>query len=259
MKKLILKIVLTLSILSIGLTGIPFDLFSVSGEQVLAEAKTLDLEKLPDNITIPEVDERRLSEIDKNIQEDNYTDMNELTKTEKENFIQAVIVETELAGLPTEEDKEVYKQALIDLFDSNSEVYNDVEATTEQVIEGIDENHSSPFDFISGDDVLALRIRISNKIVGSGINLAISLMIGGVGSAGVKALIRKFGTQRAINLINQKVVGVLTVWGIKQIVGVNFIAQLVSTTVKNVLDPGGYIAKQLDSRDKYRNNGYVDF
>lgn len=131
----------------------------------------------------PNVDNSRIDNLEENIENNAYNNISDLNATELQDFKEAVEVEVEvaLADLPTKEDEEAYRKGLMDLFNPNSEVYNDIEAATEQVIEEIDENHSNIFDNIDGEEVLAAyRIRISTKLVASGINLCVSLLCGGV-------------------------------------------------------------------------------
>ncbi|HGH1683487.1 TPA: hypothetical protein ACJHMO_003582 [Enterococcus faecalis] len=264
-KKMLVKFIAGLSIVSIALTGFPLNLLidNLDGSQVLAAENTLELSDISDDIVIPEVDNERLNKLEETIEEGDYDNIQDLNQEELTNFIEAVDVEVALADLPTEEDAEAYKQGLLDLFDPKSDVYNNVEGATEQIIEEIDSNHSSVFDKIDGEDALAARaryrIRISTKVVAAGINLLVSLICGGIGSGAVRAVIRKFGTKRAIDLINRRIVGKLTVWGIKQFVGINFITQLVSTTIRNVLDPGSYIAKRIDAIDRCGTTGYIEY
>ncbi len=262
-KKLLVNCGIIIMVFSVILTGFPLNLLvqNVSGVKVLAEENNLTLESLPNDTVIPEVDEVRIENLEENIVNGDYVSIQDLNSEELESFLKAVDVEVSLADLPTEEDKEVYKQGLIDLFDSESNVYNDLESTTEQIIKEIDGNHTGIFDKVDGEEALAAnyRIKISTKIFAAGVNLTVSLICGGVGSGAVRAVIKKFGTQRAIELINRQIVGKLTVWGIKQIVGVNLITQLVTTTIKNVLDPGAYVAKQIDARDRMGTSGYIEF
>ena len=99
---------------------------------------------------------------------------------------------------------------------------------------------------------------ISVGFAGSAFNLGVNLATGGVASAGVKALIRKYGSQRAIDLISRRIVGIAVTWGIKQATGINIITGAVASVIKTALNPGTAIAKAIDARDIIPNNGYLE-
>ena len=98
-------------------------------------------------------------------------------------------------------------------------------------------------------------IWLSNGVVASGINLAITLATGGATTVGIKMLVKKVGTKAAINVIEKAVKNKLIWFGLKQVSG---ITPVISTIVKNVLDPGTAVAKWYDSRDIRPNNGHCD-
>ncbi|HFI0796420.1 TPA: hypothetical protein ACGO8I_001747 [Streptococcus suis] len=199
--------------------------------------------------------EEKLGEFISNPEEVITTD--KMSKEEFEEFKMIVYAEANSLNLPTQEDVNVYAQSIIDLYTPGSSNYLDLVATTEKIIDGIDENHENLFDYISGEEVLAANHGvISNSVLASAINVGISLAIGGGIGAGIKALIMKHGAQYATNLIARKVVATLMSFGIRQVTGIN---SIISHVVKNVLDPGSFIASWLDARDKIKNNGWVEW
>lgn len=98
-------------------------------------------------------------------------------------------------------------------------------------------------------------IWLSNGVVASGINLAVTLATGGATTVGIKMLVKKVGTKAAINVIEKAVKNKLIWFGLKQVSG---ITPVISTIVRNLLDPGTAIANWYDSKDIRPNNGHCD-
>lgn len=96
---------------------------------------------------------------------------------------------------------------------------------------------------------------LTNSVVASGINLATCLLTGGAGTVGIKMLVKKVGTKAAINALEKAIKNKLIWFGLKQVSG---ITPIISTIVRNVLDPGTAIAKWYDSKDIRPNNGHCD-
>ncbi|WP_270234442.1 hypothetical protein [Lactococcus garvieae] len=169
----------------------------------------------------------------------------QMTPEELKNFEEAAQQEAEKADLPTQEDREAYKKTLMDLYDPNSSVYQDLQGATDRLIEEINENHQSVLDKVTSEHVLA-----------GAINVGLVAVTGGAAGAGVKALVLKVGAKKAANTISKKVVATLFTFGIKKVSGIDTV---ISSIVKNILDPGTTVAKWLDSRDKIKNNGWLEW
>ena len=82
-------------------------------------------------------------------------DIQEFNDEQLEVFENLVDVIVEDSEFPTKEDAQDVEEVLVDFFDSESEVYQNVEATSSEMIDRIDDNHSSIFDPITGEEVLA--------------------------------------------------------------------------------------------------------
>ncbi len=204
--------------------------------------------------TLPTVDMDRINTFEEDTNNENYAkDISDLSTAELADFKLAARLEAENSGLQTEDEKEAYYQALINLFDPNSETYGDLELTTIELTKEL--NSTDGFSMYSR---AASRGWISVGFAGSAFNLGVNLATGGVASAGVKALIRKYGSQRAIDLISRRIVGIAVTWGIKQVTGINIITGAVASVIKTALDPGTAIAKAIDARDIIPNNGYLE-
>lgn len=183
-------------------------------------------------------------------------DIQDMNSQELESFEKLVQQEAENVELPTAEDTEVYKQTLLDLYDSNSSVYQDISAATDQAIDEINDNHESLLDKIDGEEVLAASHgTISVKLAGSAFNIMIGAMAGGGASFAIRTLARKYGVAQATNMVTRKIAQKMTIWGLKQVSGLSL---AVGTVIKNALDPGAYIARFIDSKDKIRNNGWFE-
>ena len=96
-------------------------------------------------------------------------------------------------------------------------------------------------------------ISIPNNVVAAGINVAISLVVGGIGVGSVQAYIESVGKEAARRIFYKTIVDRLMAWGAGYIatgigVCVDFIMELT--------DFGGRIAEWLDSTDSCPNNGY---
>lgn len=98
-------------------------------------------------------------------------------------------------------------------------------------------------------------LSIPNEVVATAANVVISLLVGGVTTAAIKAFVAKYGATAAANLIAKEVTAKLLALGIKELSG---LGTVIRTIVKNVVDPGTTIAEWLDNRDVRPGNGYVD-
>lgn len=107
----------------------------------------------------------------------------------------------------------------------------------------------------SGRSAAKVRLSIPNNVVATSVNVAVSLLAGGGATATIKALISKYGTKAAANLIAKKVTTKLLAIGIKEVTG---LGTVIRNVVKNVLDPGGAVAEWLDNKDPRPGNGCVD-
>lgn len=160
----------------------------------------------------------------------------------------------------TSEQKKLYNEAL----KAEMMKYQDQDDFNEQIFKEVvdsivfEDNAAKFSNMINNQSKLRWKytgIWIDNKIVASGINVAISLATGGVGTVGIRMLVKKVGTKAAIQVVEKTVRNKLILFGIKQFSGISYV---ISTIVKNVLDPGTTIAKWLDAHDKRPNNGRCD-
>ena len=186
-------------------------------------------------------------------QEINVQNMN---AQELKSFKELVQQEAEKVNLPTAEDTEAYKQTLLDLYDSNSSVYQDIESATKQVIKEINDNHENVLDKINGEKVLAAKHgTISVKILASTLNLAVNAACGGVGAFAVKSLVKNYGAKQAERILSRVLRDKLLKLGYKKGAA---IGGIVGKIVNKFLDPGTAVAKYIDSTDKIKNNGWIE-
>lgn len=202
-----------------------------------------------------EIDESKVQKFIDNPEEITSTD--KMSSEELKDFEEFALQEAEKANLPTQEDTDAYKQALIDVYNPNSSIYHNLQGATEQLIEDINDNHESILDKITAEKVLAANHgTISVKFLASTINIGLVAATGGAAGAGVKALVLKVGAKKAANTISKKVVATLFTFGIKKVSGIDTV---ISSIVKNILDPGTTVARWLDSKDKIKNNGWLEW
>ncbi|WP_197226030.1 hypothetical protein [Bacillus xiamenensis] len=197
----------------------------------------------------------------------NLPSINEMTNKEKKLFYQIVDEQTELSGV---DEKELFKEALVDFFDENSETYQDltgVQSELEKEMESLDNNQNdfsdnqfatikNTFSDMIGikETQAAWKIGLSVRVTGAIINTAIGIAVGG-GVGAIQSFIISKGKKEAQKIFTRTVTSKLKAWGAKHLataVGVSVAFAL------NYLDIGTQIAKQLDKRDKRPNNGWVD-
>ena len=98
-----------------------------------------------------------------------------------------------------------------------------------------------------------------NWLVGGAINLAISAAFGGIGSF-FSSVAKKAFSEASKRIFAQQLKKKLIAKGIAASLAAGicgFIPSLL-TLVGGILDPGGFLAKQFDKRDRKKNNGWCD-
>ncbi|MGO2565283.1 MAG: hypothetical protein ACTH8E_05800 [Brochothrix thermosphacta] len=187
--------------------------------------------------------------------------INEMTTEEKELFDSIVNEQLQIMGVDDTELEEVYKDNLEGFFDENSETYENLQASQAKIdedLKDLEETHLSMLDktanFITGDKkVQAFRL-MSTRWAGAILNTALGLAVGG-GVGVIARYIRSKGKKEAARVFSRTVKSRLTAWGAPKLawaVGISVGLAL------NFSDIGGMIAKQIDKRDKKKNNGYID-
>lgn len=182
--------------------------------------------------------------------------VHEMTEEEKEVFDSIVEEQAELyAG----EEKELYIELLTEFFDESSEHSGDFEHAQEVLEEAVEEDSYDSLD-ISSAGIMSLssaksaKVKIGTKFAGSVFNVIMgSLVNGGVGA--IQAYISKKGKKEAAKIFTKSITSRLIAWGAPHLAKSAGIAVAVAF---EYLDIGYQIAKQLDKRDKYPNNGWLD-
>ncbi|MEB8416300.1 hypothetical protein NGG16_02480 [Enterococcus casseliflavus] len=261
---------------SIILTGFPVNLFIQhnSGETILEsmalasdiseeivdvpndkEIEMLAEEKIETFSLEEEILQEELAEAFSDYESDEF-DLQQMNAEQESILTTLITEEVDKLDLPTEEDRETYVQVMLDFYDSSSEVYQDIEASSKSLLEEIDENHSSPLDSITGEDVLAASHGwISRSLLASVTNTTITLIIAGAGFGTVWNFIKKKGVSYVRNYFKSRVKARIAAW-FGAAVGVY--AVYIWDFLMTVLDPGARFAKWLDARDKIRNNGWIE-
>ncbi|MFF3023658.1 hypothetical protein ACFVRR_13545 [Gottfriedia sp. NPDC057948] len=158
-----------------------------------------------------------------------------MSEVEKIAFYEAVAMEASAFGV----DKVIYKEALTNAFNPNSELFNDLEATV---------------DYINQNSRSDLRIMTVN-VMGSILNVAIgTLATGSLGYGSVSAYIKKVGKDQAKKMFTKTLKSKLVA------IGAAPVAYLLSKGLDfalDYMDLGGKLASFIDSKDK-KTKEWVD-
>ncbi|MEC1157574.1 hypothetical protein [Cytobacillus horneckiae] len=199
-------------------------------------------------------------------------DISKMGEDEKDKFM--VLVKETVAISGTEE-VELLEEALLGLFDSASETFNNLEATQTQLEEKYIEKLVTEDNSIvskvqtvlfGAEAVYAAKkkkkkgkIAVGVNVAGVAFNLAISGVVGG-GVSAVKAYIKKKGQKKAVEGLSRVATAQAKKLKINSIRGVA-IATVMHTAIQFALsysDVGGGVARFIDGRDWYKNNGWID-
>ncbi|MGM0208413.1 hypothetical protein IGI96_002933 [Enterococcus sp. DIV0421] len=167
-------------------------------------------------------------------------DIQKMTEDQQREFLELIDNEVNKSVYSSFVDKERFKEALISLFDSSSDTYQDLEKASQQAL---------PYS------TRAAHGWISNSVGAAAINVALSALTGGIG-AGLASYITKVGVSTAKKVFQSRVKALFVKWGIK--VAAGYYGTLFEIAM-NVADPGGAISKYIDKHDKIPNNGYWEF
>lgn len=167
-------------------------------------------------------------------------DIQKMTEDQQREFLDLIDNEVNKSVYSSFVDKERFKEALISLFDSSSDNYQDLEKVSQQAL---------PYS------TRAAHGWISNSVGAAAINVALSALTGGIG-AGLASYITKVGVSTAKKVFQSRVKALFVKWGIK--VAAGYYGTLFEIAM-NVADPGGAISKYIDKHDKIPNNGYWEF
>ena len=220
-----------------------------------------ELENLGVNLSIDDLNDGVLQEdfdFEKAVDEIDVANMN---KSEKELFVEIIREQIELAGV---EEPELFEDTLLDLYNSESETFNDLKASQEEIEDAYMEKiENEELSFLSkilknvlGENKVyaaqkRAKIAISTKYTGIALNVVIGAAFGG-GLAAIQKFVVKKGLTEARKImsrvarkkLNSKIL--LTA------------ATTAITTLIKFTDPGGAIARLADNKDKYPRNGWID-
>jgi hypothetical protein len=195
-----------------------------------------------------------------------------MDKEERKNFNEAVNEQISFLEV-SEEEKEAYKEALINFFDEESETYNNLSAAQEEVTTSFEElstesNSTTEVSSVSSTITKNLfgaetasaanpfkgKIKIGVNFAGSVLNVAIGAAVGG-GVGAITGFIKKKGVKEAQRIFTKTVTSRLKAWG------ANKLAWAVGASVAVAMDYydiGSKIAKELDKRDSKPKNGWIN-
>ncbi|RRG18570.1 hypothetical protein D3P96_00890 [Weissella viridescens] len=154
--------------------------------------------------------------------------------------------------LPSSSDETAALKIMRGLFDSKQAYYGDVEQATSLLIQAINANHQG---LVSGEQVLAARHgRVSTRVLGIALDVVIAASVGG-GVGAAAALVRRKGKAAAKRFIQQRVSRKLKAMGLGRAAGY---ANLATDFALAYSAPGSALARLIDSRDRQRNNGWIE-
>ena len=197
-------------------------------------------------------------------------DISKMEGDEKEEFL--AIIE-EVAATSGTEEVELLEEALINIFDGDSETFNDLEATQEELIENyVEKVESEELAFITKlknmvfgpNKVYASnkkkgKVRVGVYLAGAVFNVAISGVVGG-GVSALKSYIKKKGKKVVAENLSRVATAQAKKLKIKTVRNLA-IATVISGAIYvalDYLDVGVALAKAIDSKDWYKKNGWID-
>lgn len=199
-------------------------------------------------------------------------DLSKMEGEEKEKFLEII---KEAAAVSGTSEPELLEDALMNIFDSESDTFNDLEATQEVLEENYEEKiESEELAFVAfsknllfeSDKVHAATkpktkgtIRVGIYLAGAVFNAAIGGVVGG-GVSAIKSYIKKKGTKAASETLSRvatEQAKKLKIYSVRGIAIATIIGSAV-TVALNYADFGLAVAKFIDSKDWYKNNGWID-
>lgn len=158
--------------------------------------------------------------------------LEKMTEKQKEIFYDAVEEEVKNQDFKDSEEEELFKEELIALFSEETQ------------------------DEVLTRGILPEHMGIGKKVMGAGLNVAISAAVGGVGYGSVSAYIKSVGKREAEKLFSKTIKSRLIAWG-----ATKFAVSLGAMVewVLNYSDFGNRISDAWDANDAVPNNGWCDF
>ncbi|MDR0898835.1 MAG: hypothetical protein LBM27_00595 [Lactobacillaceae bacterium] len=213
-------------------------------------------ETLPEaSISLTEKQQQTLQNFPQHNVED-IPDLNSMNPDQRQVFMEIIRQTAVNMDLPSAADTEDAFNVLKNIFNSSSDLYLNLTGATTELIDDINENHESPFDSITGEQVLAANHGlIATSILGATFDVVISALVTKGITGGLAALVKKEG----INVVKQKLKkelgNKLVSLGLKGLKGLLFTAVDVALSLAS---PGTSIAKYIDAHDKIKNNGWIE-
>ncbi|API93522.1 MULTISPECIES: hypothetical protein [unclassified Virgibacillus] len=200
----------------------------------------------------------------------NDLDIAKMDGEEKNEFLQVI---EEVAATSDTEEVELLEEALIDIFNSDSETFNDLEATQESLEEAyVEKLESEEIALLSRTKKLIFgsnkvyaakkkkgKIRVGVNLAGAVFNVAISGVVGG-GVSALKSYIKKKGKKVVAKNLSRVATAQAKKLKIKSVRGVAIVTVISSAiyVALDYLNVGVALARGIDSKDWYRNNGWID-
>lgn len=195
-------------------------------------------------------------------------DIATMENEERETFLKLIEETAKTSGT---DEIELLEQTFIDFFNSESEVFNDVEAAQDQLIDNYVAKIESNENYLVGLSKKLFgvetaqakkkkgKIAVGQYLTGHLINLAIGGVVGG-GTSAVKAYIKKKGKKKAAEGLSRVATAQAKKMGIEKIRNqrVGVIVTVAVDLALEYADIGQQISKQIEKRDWYPGNEWID-
>lgn len=198
-------------------------------------------------------------------------DVATMNAEEKKQFVSLVKETVQLSGTDA---PELLEESLVNVFDSRSDTFNDLEAAQTELENNYEEQVSNDetamaslikntFSTTAAEAANKGRVRIGANFAGSLFNVAIGMAVGGgiaAGTAAVRAYIVKKGKKAAAKTISRVATAKakqLGIWSVRTAAIGTTIAVAVNIAL-DYMNVGAAISRYIDSKDWYRNNGWID-
>lgn len=225
-----------------------------TGLQIIKEATVSADENTDNSSVLSETETKELSEFSEQ-NADQMIDVQNMNSVQKEAFRKIIEENVNNLNLPTQEDVNDFVDMTISVYDSNSDNYQDISSANDQLIDELDENHDSISDSLSGEKILAAgHGSVSVSFLGSVLDAAIGAVVGG-GAGAALALVRRKGVAYVRNLVYSRVKASLVNVGLGR---ANVVIMAGLEIALGYYSPGNALARWTDSRDKIRNNGWIE-
>ncbi|MPM95615.1 hypothetical protein SDC9_142770 [bioreactor metagenome] len=177
-------------------------------------------------------------------------DIQNLSQNQKNFILQVATKSTEqIDGIETVEQQAVAAEYILGVFDSNSDYYQNPLKAQSEMQNRLKEEFGIQI-LPNLNSMLKSHGLLSVGVLGAIINTGLSVITGG----SISAYVKKKGWNALVNALQSRLMTTLKFKQLGKIIGG------LSGTIMKILDPGTFIAEQIDNSrfDKIRGNGWIE-